>query len=71
MNKLLQHTLMAYRPLYLNGLLLDGRYRLPSSAEAAPSPSPSSSSRRSGIRALLVALGGLGAHFLSNRNTPC
>jgi hypothetical protein len=69
MNKLLQHALMAYRPLYLNGLLLDGRYRLPSSAEAAPSPS--SSSTRSGKRALLVALGGLGAHFLSNRNTPC
>ncbi|MHB1058521.1 MAG: hypothetical protein ACYC0F_11660 [Rhodanobacter sp.] len=29
MNKILQRTLMAYRPLYLNGLLLDGQYRLP------------------------------------------
>jgi hypothetical protein len=69
MNTFLQHTLRAYRQLYLNGLLLDGRYRLPSSAEVAPSPSPIST--RSGKRALLVALGGLGAHFLSNRNTPC
>ena len=29
MNKLLQRTLVAYRPLYLHGLLLDGQYRLP------------------------------------------
>jgi hypothetical protein len=29
MNKLLQRTVMAYRPLYLHGLLLDGQYRLP------------------------------------------
>jgi hypothetical protein len=29
MNKILQRTLVAYRPLYLNGLLLDGQYRLP------------------------------------------
>ena len=29
MNKLLQRTVAAYRPLYLRGLLLDSRYRLP------------------------------------------
>ncbi len=29
MNKILHRTLKAYRPLYLNGLLLDGQYRLP------------------------------------------
>ena len=29
MNKLLQRTLVAYRPLYLHGLLLEGQYRLP------------------------------------------
>ena len=29
MNKLLQRTVAAYRPLYLHGLLLDGQYRLP------------------------------------------
>lgn len=29
MNKFLHHALMAYRPLYLHGLLLDGQYRLP------------------------------------------
>lgn len=28
--------LMAYRPLYLRGLLMDGHYRLP----AAPAPTP-------------------------------
>jgi hypothetical protein len=27
---LLKTVLMAYRPLYLNGLLLDGHYKLPS-----------------------------------------
>lgn len=29
MDKLLQRIVMAYRPLYLHGLLLDGQYRLP------------------------------------------
>jgi hypothetical protein len=29
--------LMAYRPLYLRGLLMDGQYRLPA---APPSPAP-------------------------------
>ena len=40
MHPLLQRTLMAYRPLYLNGLLLDGRYKLPKadSTDAAGTP---------------------------------
>lgn len=29
MNKLIDRILMAYRPLYLRGLLMDGQYRLP------------------------------------------
>lgn len=29
MHPLMQRTLMAYRPLYLSGLLLDGQYKLP------------------------------------------
>lgn len=29
MKPMLQRVLMAYRPLYLNGLLLDGQYKLP------------------------------------------
>ena len=35
MHPLLQRTLMAYRPLYLNGLLLDGQYKLPRTDPAA------------------------------------
>jgi hypothetical protein len=56
MNKLLQRTLMAYRPLYLHGLLRDGQYHLPAvvpSGEAAPS------TRSSHRRMLLLALTGL------------
>lgn len=68
MNKFLHHALMAYRPLYLNGLLLDGRYRLRASRVAhEPAPSPA----RLRKRALLVALGGLGAYLSSKRDTPC
>lgn len=48
MNKLLQRTLMAYRPLYLHGLLLDGQYRLP---KTDPPGAP-----RTRQRSLLLAL---------------
>lgn len=34
MGSLMNRVLMAYRPLYLRGLLMDGQYRLP------PSPEP-------------------------------
>ncbi|WP_426687750.1 hypothetical protein [Rhodanobacter ginsengiterrae] len=39
MNKLLQRTLMGYRPLYLHGLLLDGQFHLPKTDPAQPSGS--------------------------------
>jgi hypothetical protein len=51
MNKILQRSLVAYRPLYLNGLLLDGQYRLP---KANPAGAGGVTPRRQ--RALLAAL---------------
>jgi hypothetical protein len=30
--------LMAYRPLYLRGLLMDGQYKLPATQQPAPVP---------------------------------
>jgi len=50
MRPLLQRTLMAYRPLFLNGLLLDGQYKLP---KAAPAEGAAPRARR---RVLLAAL---------------
>ena len=70
MNKILQRTLMAYRPLYLNGLLLDGRYRLQAS-RAPHDPAPPERGARSGRRALLVALTGLGRQLFSHRSKSC
>ncbi len=51
MHPLLQRTLMAYRPLYLNGLLLDGRYKLRKVAPADAARTP-----RAHRRTLLAAL---------------
>lgn len=54
----LQRVLMAYRPLYLRGLLLDGQYRFPvtdaspSQQKAAPAPSGSG---LPAVRAILAA----------------
>jgi hypothetical protein len=70
MNKLVQRTLMAYRPVYLNGLLLDGRHRLPVSREP-DDPAPPDHATRSARRVLLVALAGLSHHLFSHRSTPC
>ncbi|WP_329741918.1 hypothetical protein [Dyella sp. A6] len=69
MNPALHRVLQAYRPMYLNGLLRDGQYRLPSSAESAPTQSPSVGSvpRRLG---LLVALTGLQHPFGRQRRQP-
>ena len=59
---LLDRVLTAYRPLYLNGLLRDGQYRLP-----ATSAQKSSAKRQ---RMLLAALTGL-RHIVSpKRNAP-
>jgi hypothetical protein len=51
MKPILKTALMAYRPLYLNGLLLDGQYKLPKAdpTDAAVAP-------RARRRALLAAL---------------
>ncbi len=45
----LDRVLMAYRPLYLNGLLLDGQYKLPKAT-------PTDAAPRARRRALLAAL---------------
>ena len=50
MKPLLKTVLMAYRPLYLIGLLLDGQYKLPS---ATPTNAAAPRARR---RVLLAAL---------------
>jgi len=50
MRPTLHRALKAYRPLYLNGLLLDGQYRLPKPA-GVPARPPR--------RGLLVALAAL------------
>jgi len=50
MKPMLKTVLMAYRPLYLNGLLLDGQYKLP---RPAPTGAATPRARR---RTLLAAL---------------
>lgn len=40
MNRILQRIAMAYRPLYLRGLLLDGQYRLPAADQPAAVENP-------------------------------
>ena len=58
----IDRVLMAYRPLYLQGLLRDGQYRLP----ASPAQKPAARRRRM----LLAALTGL-RHIVSlTRNMP-
>ena len=58
----IDRVLMAYRPLYLHGLLLDGQYRL----AAASAPKPNARRRRM----LLAALTGL-RHIVSfTRSVP-
>ena len=54
----IDRVLMAYRPLYLHGLLRDGQYRLPASSE----PKPGAKRQR----LLLAALTGL-RHIVSSR----
>ena len=36
MSNLFDRILMAYRPMYLRGLLMDGQYRLPAAPEKKP-----------------------------------
>lgn len=65
MNTILQRTLMAYRPLYLNGLLRDGQFHLPATAPNEPS-APMRSTRP---RMLLLALTGLRHYLFSQRSS--
>ncbi len=58
MGDLMNRVLMAYRPLYLRGLLMDGQYRLPAAPEppaqgarATPGPCARSSTAPSGLLA--------------------
>jgi len=67
MNPILRRTLIAYRPLYLRGLLVDGQYRLPRTDLPA---SPAPSANRSHRRGLLTALTGLPHHLFHPRSTP-
>lgn len=55
MNPFLQRVLMAYRPMYLNGLLLDGQYKWPKT-DSPDDPAGSARSSRSRQRSLLAAL---------------
>ncbi|WEN15537.1 hypothetical protein PY254_02330 [Rhodanobacter sp. AS-Z3] len=54
MNKLLHRTLMAYRPLYLHALLMDGQYRLLTTS--APATTDTSDTPQTRQRSLLAAL---------------
>lgn len=54
MKPMLKTLLMAYRPLYLNGLLLDGQYRLPKAAPAGAATAPRA--RRHTVLAALTAI---------------
>ena len=54
MHVTLQRILMAYRPLYLNGLFRDGQYRLPKADPGVPAPSAGTTRPRQ--HALLAAL---------------
>lgn len=63
MNKtMIDRVLKAYRPLYLQGLLLDGQYRLPSAA--------THKRNKRQRRVLLAALTGLRHIIASTRNKP-
>lgn len=59
----LHRILMAYRPLYLRGLVVDGQYRLPPSEPSGAAPGGSR-------RLLLVALVRLHHHFFHDRSRP-
>jgi hypothetical protein len=64
----MNRVLMAYRPLYLHGLLMDGQYRLPS-ADTPVDPLRPASGSVSRKRMLLVALAGL-RHVIPTRRNP-
>ena len=61
MNKIPQRTLMAYRPLYLNGLLLDG----------VPVAGAARTWRALRLARAAGRLTGLGRHLYSHRSKSC
>jgi hypothetical protein len=65
MRPALHRVLAAYRPLYLNGLLRDGQYRLPKPADIGPAGHAAPA--RPPRRGLLVALASLLVHHRSRR----
>ena len=67
MNPILQRILMAYRPLHLRGLLMDGQYRWPVAdiPNERPESAPAARARR---RTLLAALTGLHHGNFFNRS---
>lgn len=67
MQTLMNRVLMAYRPLQLRGLLLDGQYKLPA-AQPAADPAPAASRPRRHV--LLAALTGLRAFSFLLRSKP-
>lgn len=60
---MIDRVLKAYRPLYLQGLLVDGQYRLPTTAAKPESARPKR-------HMLLVALAGLRQTIASTGNKP-
>lgn len=63
---MLDRVLLAYRPLYLHGLLLDGQYRLPTKL-AREGEQHGAADRR---RLTLVALTGLRHVLSTHRSQP-
>lgn len=67
MRPALQRLLMAYRPLYMNGLLRDGQFhlpRLPGPIAAQPAQAPAAR-QRSGLRLALAQLLHLDSRYRS------
>jgi hypothetical protein len=62
MKPMLQRVLMGYRPLYLNGLLLDGQYKLP-----RPNLPDAIGTSRARQRTVLAALTPVVFHYRSKR----
>ncbi|OOG43682.1 hypothetical protein [Rhodanobacter sp. C05] len=68
MKPFLHRTLMAYRLLYLRGLLMDGQYKFPIS-DGTNVPQSSTTAGRPRQRMLLAALTGLCQHGIFHRRS--
>lgn len=63
MSDFLQRVLMAYRPLYLRGLLLDGQYRFP--AKDTPAGGHRQTTPKPGVGRPRAASGLIAAHAIA------